>query len=58
MVTWMRVHEITTRQEWEATQPKPEPTADTFYERWSASNQRLRDWLQANSIHVERKGDQ
>lgn len=53
MDTWMRVHEVMTRQEWEATQPQP-TQPETFYERWSASNQRLREWLQANSFHVER----
>jgi hypothetical protein len=56
MDTWMRVHEVTTRQEWEAAN-KPEPTADTFYDRWAASNQRLRDWLQANSFHVDQRGN-
>lgn len=55
----MRVHDVTTRQEWEAAnyldrQTVGQAAAETFYERWSASNQRLREWLQANSFHVER----
>jgi hypothetical protein len=57
MAPWMRVHDVLTRQEWEATQPRPEPTADTFYERWADSNQRLKEWLQANSFHVEQRGN-
>jgi hypothetical protein len=56
MDTWMRVHEVTTRQEWEAAN-KPEPTADTFYERWADSNQRLREWLAANTFHMEPRGN-
>jgi hypothetical protein len=58
METWMRVHDVTTRQEWEAAN-RPDPVEQrTFYDRWAASNQRLRDWLQANSIHVDQRGDQ
>lgn len=57
MEPWMRVHNVTTRQEWEQANT-PEPTQQqTFYDRWCETNQRLRDWLQANSFHVERGDD-
>jgi hypothetical protein len=56
MDTWMRVHDVTTRQEWEAAnKPEPEPPAETFYERWWASKQRLREW--ALAVHVEPRGE-
>jgi hypothetical protein len=59
MEPWMRVHEVMTHQEWQAMQPRPDPDYQrTFYDRWQASNNRLRDWLQANSFHVEPRGDQ
>jgi hypothetical protein len=37
METWMKVHEVMTRQQWEDTLPKPE----TFYERWQAASDRI-----------------
>lgn len=52
MDTWMRVHDVTTRQEWEATQPKP-AQPETFYDRWYESTQRLQQWC-----HVEQRDDQ